>query len=68
MEYLKKEAELKEVLRVKVVLGRKTRRAGFESATEQSEAKEKWDSPRPREGAVAKLNVFQVRKGASSSY
>jgi len=68
IEYLWNEAELREELRVKVIRGRWLRRAGFESATEQSAAIVNRVSPNAREEAVAMPKEFQVLKGASSSY
>jgi len=67
-EYLKNEAEFKEELIVKVILGSLVSRAGFESETEQSEAKVNRVSPMAREAAVVMPRMFQVLMGASSSY
>jgi hypothetical protein len=50
-EYLKKEARLKEPLRVRLSLGRVSRRAGLARAAEQSAARENEVSPRPKEAA-----------------
>ncbi len=67
-EYLKSEAELIEELSVNVILGRAVRRAGFERATALSVAAVYCVSPIAREGAVWRPKLFQVLKGASSSY
>lgn len=67
-EYLKKEAELKDEMREKVIFGRLDKRAGFERETEQSVAKAKRVSPRLIEEAFVIPKVFQVPTGASSSY
>lgn len=59
---------LKDEFTVKVILGSLVKRAAFVSETAQSEPKVNCVSPMARERAVVMPKVFQVLKGASSSY
>jgi len=65
--YLNKEAASNEELKVKFNRGSLVRRAGLEREFEQSEVKIE-RVPRAIEEAVKEPHVFQVLKGASSSY
>ena len=68
IEYLLKEAAECEPLTVNENLGREINRAGLIRPADVSAASANRASPMPSEEAVGTPRVFQVRKGASSSY